>query len=83
MEDVENIDDEIENNEMDQFAQEKTPDVLNHSLLMNKLLTATEDQLERVLEIVSPQNGDWCVGLDISTLSIDILEQLYGILMPN
>ena len=66
-----------------EMKQEKTPDVLNHALLMKKLLNASDEQLERVLEIISPQNTEWCVGLDISSLSIDILQQLYGILMPN
>ncbi|EDR24348.1 hypothetical protein EDI_070900 [Entamoeba dispar SAW760] len=61
---------------------DQTPDIVpNHSLLLEKLSLATEQQLEKILEIVAPQNTDWCVGMDLSTMSVDVIEQISSILL--
>ncbi|BFU20129.1 hypothetical protein EHI8A_006950 [Entamoeba histolytica HM-1:IMSS-B] len=63
---------------------DQTPDIVpNHSLLLEKLSSATEQQLEKILEIVAPQNTDWCIGMDLSTMSVDVIEQISSILLQQ
>ncbi|EKE37827.1 hypothetical protein ENUP19_0054G0098 [Entamoeba nuttalli] len=63
---------------------DQTPDIVpNHSLLLEKLSLATEQQLEKILEIVAPQNTDWCIGMDLSTMSVDVIEQISSILLQQ
>ncbi|KAL7715690.1 Uncharacterized protein QTN25_006784 [Entamoeba marina] len=59
-----------------------TPEsTISSSTLLEKLSMAHEEQLAKVLEIISPQTDEWCVGGDLSTMSEDILEQLSAVLM--
>ncbi|ELP93052.1 hypothetical protein EIN_052670 [Entamoeba invadens IP1] len=52
----------------------------SHAVLIELLTSASEEQLEKVLQIVSPQNSDWCIGMDIASMSADVLEQVSAVL---
>ena len=47
-----------------------------HSSLLEKIASANEQQLNEIFDIVNSQNSEWCVDVDISTLSDDAIERI-------